>query len=903
MGLNLMRKQMHALCAALSIALCTCAAASTDAKPRLPLPGWNIPELPRLCPTVVTAGGQRLLLADTGVRVAWNAQQNQPTCNRPGWWIINYPLSEITGLGDLTADQIARKVLGEPNARVKNWYLRVSGKPAPEPTSPTAPAPIKLSTRATIIVDQRHPRTGSADAPLRTIQAAVNKAQAGDVIRVMPGIDRESVQITRGGSQDKPVVIEGVRDEQGQMPAITGNDPFPPNAWGAVAGVPGVYRAAIFADRVGAASVNGKGLIERSWYRELEPGEYCLSLGSKEAGRFRVPADASPEAGETIDGMPWVRLAVDEDGFLDLASLEGGAAPNSVYYAFAYVWIEPKKVKETWDPRFPEPTTKRVHVPGGFRAGRETGSSLKAQLNFYRVWCNGERVQSVVYQTPDQKTVPPRPSRNYGKKGDRIESFTMRQGWNRLLFQLDTARRPKQTKLKFEAPKGIDQFVTSTTRPTAKDVSPDAKPAPHVTEYLVLGPFRSEPDEAIYVRLEGDRDPNGELIDAAVRGSALVTCEHDYVHFRGFEVRHGAQFQQRAQVVFKGAGCLVEGCLIRDSEVSGLTIANPRNQQADPLVARNNWIVNTGHTGVNAQHSSTQLTAANQTELAPGRGPIIIEHNVIRMTNWAAHPPFWASGGMKLFRLTGCVIRYNRIEDCFGPGIWLDWEHYNNRIEGNLIRNNWSFGIGIEASPGPNLVANNLIVGMRPGSVWFRWNILDWSTARTVAVNNTIDGQWCQLPCWFNRKGTDGIFIGLEGGPDRGTTWQPIADRGKDRGSVAVNNLILGCTMAMHPKTQGTVAANFSHRGTGAEPLDARPAFIEGNPLDYRLAPQTPLNSRGVANRFTAMASHDFYGLPRPRQGRRSIGAFRRRSLDRAAHRPVIAVELVDGTAIVPSEM
>ena len=109
--------------------------------------------------------------------------------------------------------------------------------------------------------------------------------------------------------------------------------------------------------------------------------------------------------------------------------------------------------------------------------------------------------------------------------------------------------------------------------------------------------------------------------------------------------------------------------------------------------------------------------------------------------------------------------------------------------------------------------------------------------------------------------------------------------------------------MAMHPKTQGTVAANFSPRGTGAEPLDARPAFIEGNPLDYRLVGHDPLNCRGVTNRFTAMVSHDFYGLPRPGQGRRSIGAFRRRPLDRPTDQPAIAVELVDGTVTVRPEM
>jgi len=495
---------------------------------------------------------------------------------------------------------------------------------------------------------------------------------------------------------------------------------------------------------------------------------------------------------------------------------------------------------------------------------------LKSQLNFYRVWCNGVRIPSAVYITPEVPSIPPRPTRNYGRRGDRIEDFPMRQGWNRLLFQFDTTRQSKHVRFKFLAPKGIDSFVTSVTLPAA-DARRKGQPAPYVTEYLVLGPFRSEPDEAVYVRLPGNRDPNDANIDMAARGSALVTCEHDYVHFRGFEVRHGAQFQQRALVTFNGAGCLVEGCLIHDSEVGGLKLSNPHDQRSAPLIARNNWILNTGGAGLTAQHSSTQLTPENQTDLAPGRGPLLIEYNVIRLTNWAGHPPFWESGGMKLFRLTGSVIRYNDIADCFGPGIWLDWEHYGNRLEGNLIHNNWSFGIGIEASPGPNLVANNLFVGMRPGRVWFRWNVLDWSTGRTIAVNNTIDGQWIQQPCWFGRTGTDGIFLGHEGGPDRHTRWRPLD---ADRGAVAVNNLVVGCTRAVHSPPPQTCAANYTDRGKGADPCVPAPAFLHRSAFDYRLLRDHPLNRMGVRNRFTELVAHDFYGLPRKAHAR-SVGAFR----------------------------
>ncbi|NOY83085.1 MAG: hypothetical protein GXP31_18960 [Kiritimatiellaeota bacterium] len=901
MSFRLGKPLLRALVAATGAAAAAAAPSVAD-KSRLPLPDPLLPPLPALRPGVVTGSGRRLLLADTDVRMAWDPERRRLSCNKPGWWIVNYPLYRIRGLAGLTPEQRFETVLGLPAARVKNWYFCLPGPSAPEPGPPAGPARIAISAQPTFVVGPPEgpaPRAGagrpsSVRGRFTTIQAALERAGPGDVVQVLPGVYREGIRFVRGGLRGKPVVLEGVRDRQGRMPVISGNDPFPAGAWSAVHGAPGVFRAALFTGRMGAVAMGGQVLTERSWYGELGPGETCFNWGSREANRFRVPPDAAPRAGDELSGRRWRFAPVDDDGFLDLAKLPEGAAPAAVYYAFAYVWVDPGETKETWDPRFPEPITGRVVMPGDFRAGRQTGSELKSQLNFCRVWCNGHRVPSVVRMTPDTVPIPPRPTRNYSRNGDRIEDFAMARGWNRLLFQLDTTRHPKRVRFKFLAPKGVKKFVTAVRPPGSAAEKPQAPAAPHITGYLVLGPFRSEPDTAVYVRLPDDRDPNTAAMSLAARGSTVVRCEYDYVHIRGFEIFGGGQFQQQPLVRVAGAGCLIEGCLIRDSEVTGLAISNPRDQRADPLVVRNNWIVDPGGAGITAQHSSTELTAENQTRIAPGRGPLLIEYNVIRGANWAGHPVFWESGGMKLFRLTGSVVRYNDISDGFGPGIWLDWEHYNNRIEGNLIHRNWSFGIGIEASPGPNLVANNLIVDMRPGRVWFRWNILDWSSGRTLAIHNTIDGKWRPEPCWFNRRGTDGIFLGHEGSADRRTRWQPLPE---DRHAAAVNNLIVGCARALHPKHPTTCTANYTDRGRDAAPSPTPPAFRRAGPFDYRLAPGHPLGRCGVADGPAALVRHDFFGLPRA-AGRRAVGAFRVGPTHRSGDGPVIQIELADGAVV-----
>ena len=347
------------------------AADKADA-PRLPLPAARIPALPRLRPAVVTAAGQRLLLADTDVAVSWDAANERLACDRPGWWVINYPLRKIRGMEGQTDDQIAMRLLGRPASAIKNWYFKAPGQPAAEPPAPTGPAPIECRANPTLVVGE--------SAQFKTIQAAIDKAQPGDVVRVLPGIYRESIEAKQAGTRGKPIVIEGLRGAQGNMPVITGNDPFPANAWKPVPDAPGVFRADLFTRLPGTVSVNGNALVERSYYRELKPGEYCLNLATKEANAFRVPANATPSVGAACAGMAWTRVEADAEGFLDLARMPGRAAPNAVYYAFAYVWVEPKKVKEAWDPRFPQPITKRVDVPGYFRAARQTGSSLRSQL-------------------------------------------------------------------------------------------------------------------------------------------------------------------------------------------------------------------------------------------------------------------------------------------------------------------------------------------------------------------------------------------------------------------------------------------------------------------------------------------------------------------------------------------
>ncbi|MEI6713658.1 MAG: right-handed parallel beta-helix repeat-containing protein [Verrucomicrobiota bacterium] len=78
-----------------------------------------------------------------------------------------------------------------------------------------------------VAVDGSDSNIGSKKAPLRTIQAAADKAQPGDVVLVGPGIYRERVSPPQGGLPDNPIIFRSLERYQA---VIKGSDLWSP-AW------------------------------------------------------------------------------------------------------------------------------------------------------------------------------------------------------------------------------------------------------------------------------------------------------------------------------------------------------------------------------------------------------------------------------------------------------------------------------------------------------------------------------------------------------------------------------------------------------------------------------------------------------------------------------------------------
>ena len=111
---------------------------------------------------------------------------------------------------------------------------------------------------------------GTEQAPLRTIAAAVARAQAGDTVFVHRGIYREQIVPTRGGEEGRPLVF---RAAAGEPVVVRGSDEI--TAWEPVPAYPMVFATPV-ARLVAAGAINPYLLVMRVSSGE-KPGELSLA--------------------------------------------------------------------------------------------------------------------------------------------------------------------------------------------------------------------------------------------------------------------------------------------------------------------------------------------------------------------------------------------------------------------------------------------------------------------------------------------------------------------------------------------------------------------------------------------------------------------------------------------------
>ena len=371
---------------------------------------------------------------------------------------------------------------------------------------------------------------------------------------------------------------------------------------------------------------------------------------------------------------------------------------------------------------------------------------------------------------------------------------------------------------------------------------------------------------------------------------------------------------------------------LSDAGGSGtLTIARGGTTDA-PTVVLNNWMVNVGGgsscnpcTFFDGVNQNLQIENGTPVLDVPGHGRTIIEYNYIGNFNPMGMWFGWDIAGLgKTFGAVQNVYCYNVFDGGAGLAIWLDTDNLDNRLEGNLFLNMHASALNVEASPGPNLMANNIITGAPDNS---GGDIASWSSNRDWVVNNTL-------------AGGEGFYaaVNLNTGEnaERQSPWNtdPAPSNGApvwydqlDARQAYINNLFLNIATAMSPDTNSsTPDVAVGNYTDNAADVTVSPFFQSGQDAtanylpdsamglaglgngDYRLGATSQLNNRGASNvmawtnykngadtytNVSRLVTHDYYGLLRFSGDGNSVGA------TRAAHTytsTTLEVEYADGT-------
>lgn len=288
---------------------------------------------------------------------------------------------------------------------------------------------------------------------------------------------------------------------------------------------------------------------------------------------------------------------------------------------------------------------------------------------------------------------------------------------------------------------------------------------------LVPGSFRYQADERrLYLRPLADADPNRVAIEVAVRDAAIRPVHGDisYWHLRNlvcerntYGTRH-RRYGGAGVVTVRGRGWVVDGCTLRQADITGLHI----NGQ-DHLVLGCNLVAN-GAQGFVV--TGGPLPGATFTP-----GGILIHDCLVAGNNQRGFDYHHEAGGNKLASSVRTVIERCALVHNRGPGIWYDIDNADFLITRCLV--GWNVqGIHIEISRGTGLVLGNLVVGHHHQGVY-----ISGSGGNAVAGNAILRNRWGLVVHGMPRYRADLARTYLDGhaGYNRVTEAARLAEEGR----------------------------------------------------------------------------------------------------------------------------
>lgn len=535
---------------------------------------------------------------------------------------------------------------------------------------------------------------GNFSKPLRSINAAAQKAQPGDVITVHEGIYRERVVPPRGGLSDEKRII--YRAAQGERVVITGSEPV--EGWVKVRQdtwkltLPNAFfgKTNPFDEQIYGSWYRGKGVpnhtgsVFLNGERIRETFSRCDVLKPVSDQPYWY-AEADGNGGPVLMNVEWICPARGERTTSMQASVEGGdqAVCMQVVKRWPFGYLKDGSALYFENVDFGSGTD-TLFVQAATLAG---GGAIEVHLNDR----NGEWLGTgMITNTGDWEKFDVFP----------LQMKRKLSGKNNLCFVI----------------KAPMQKTNGTT--------------------------------TIWAQFPGGIDPNRESVEISVRPQVFYPDRTgiDYITISGFILENAAtnwappSAEQPGLVGTRWSkGWIIENNTIRNSRCAGISLGRPtfghshHYQQLPPKVypepdggqteqqlldyfenaswekeaigfhiVRNNHIYACGQVGiVGCSGGAFSLIEGNEI------------HDICLNETFEGDE----MAGIKLHFANDAVIRNNHIYRTI-RGIWLDWGSQGVQVTGNLLHDNNVYeDLFIEVCHGPILVANNILLSERAMSL------------------------------------------------------------------------------------------------------------------------------------------------------------------------------------------
>ncbi|HOK88473.1 MAG TPA: carbohydrate-binding protein [Candidatus Hydrogenedentes bacterium] len=527
--------------------------------------------------------------------------------------------------------------------------------------------------------------SGDASAPLKTIQAAADRAMPGDTIVIHDGLYRERVDPPRGGTSDTARIV--YQAAPGAHPEIRGSEIV--KGWERVAGdvwkvtLPAAFFGDFnpFADEIRGDWFDGRGRKHHTGAVYLN-GEWLIEAAARED--LFLPPGQKPA---------WLTLS--DDYLLNVAWWRPGKDTSAPTISVDHI-IDRKGTRNA-------PCDEGGECVGFIRANDwilfdevDLGQNLDVLTLRVASATRGGIIEIRRDGPEGEKLGACRVNNTSGWQNwqSRVVQITPLSGKQRLCFVF---RAQEVSRRELEAPLWF------------AEVTPDAT--------------------TIWAQFPGV-DPNTETVEINVRKAVFYPSRVgiNYLTIRGLTMRHAAPNwapPTAEQVALIGTnwsrGWVIEDNVISHSVCSGISLGkhgdafdNTSENTAEGYVATIHRAIDRGW---NRDHIGSHIVRRNhishceQTGIVGSLGAVfsVIEQNHIHDIHVRELFTGAEMAGIKLHGAIDVIIRNNYIHDTC-RGLWLDWMAQGARVTGNVFDDNRYEDLFLEVNHGPALVDHNVFL-------------------------------------------------------------------------------------------------------------------------------------------------------------------------------------------------